>query len=41
LGDDVCRVFFPEPLRTARELRHVLVDMAKTGRVADETQSDS
>lgn len=35
LGDDVCRVFFPEPLRTARELRHVLVDMAKTGRVAD------
>ncbi|TIX96249.1 MAG: HugZ family protein, partial [Mesorhizobium sp.] len=27
--------FFPEPLRTARELRHVLVDMAKTGRVAD------
>ncbi|RUU46491.1 HugZ family protein [Mesorhizobium sp. M6A.T.Ce.TU.002.03.1.1] len=41
LGDDVCRVFFSEPLRTARELRHVLVDMAKTGRVADETQSDS
>ncbi|WP_027150938.1 HugZ family protein [Mesorhizobium sp. WSM2561] len=35
LGDDICRVFFPEPLRTARELRHVLVDMAKTGRVAD------
>ncbi|WP_040594153.1 HugZ family protein [Mesorhizobium metallidurans] len=34
-GDDVCRVFFPEPLQAARELRQVLVDMAKTGRAAN------
>jgi heme iron utilization protein len=33
-GDEVCRVFFPEPLKAARDLRTVLVDMAKTGRVA-------
>jgi len=33
-GDDVCRVFFPQTLATARELRPVLVDMAKTGRTA-------
>ncbi|RWC63254.1 HugZ family protein [Mesorhizobium sp.] len=33
-GDDVCRVFFPQPLAAARELRHVLVDMAKAGRAA-------
>jgi len=31
-GDDICRVFFPEPLKAARDLRPVLVDMAKTGR---------
>ncbi|UVK40874.1 HugZ family protein [Mesorhizobium sp. AR10] len=31
-GDSICRVFFPEPLKTARDLRHVLVDMARTGR---------
>jgi putative heme iron utilization protein len=31
-GDDVCRVFFPEPPVTARELRPVLVDMARGGR---------
>ena len=31
-GDDVCRVFYPQPLAAAGELRHVLVDMAKTGR---------
>jgi putative heme iron utilization protein len=41
LGDDVCRVFFPEPLGAASELRHVLVDMAKTGRAVDYTQPDS
>ena len=31
-GDSICRVFFPEPLKAARDLRPVLVDMAKTGR---------
>lgn len=31
-GDMICRVFFPEPLKAARDLRPVLVDMAKTGR---------
>lgn len=34
-GDDVCRIFFPEPLQAARDLRHVLVDMAKTARAAN------
>jgi putative heme iron utilization protein len=34
-GDNVCRVFFPEPLKAASDLRHVLVDMAKTGRLAE------
>ncbi|TIX35225.1 MAG: DUF2470 domain-containing protein, partial [Mesorhizobium sp.] len=34
-GDNVCRVFFPEPLRAARELRPVLVDMAKAARSAN------
>lgn len=33
-GDEVCRVFFAEPLKSARELRPVLVDMAKAGRAA-------
>ncbi|MBZ9794792.1 HugZ family protein [Mesorhizobium sp. ES1-4] len=33
-GDNVCRVFFPQPLENARELRSVLVEMAKAGRVA-------
>ncbi len=32
-GDAVCRVYFPQPLKTARDLRPVLVDMAKTGRM--------
>ncbi|RWO87298.1 HugZ family protein [Mesorhizobium sp.] len=31
-GDDVCRVFYSQPLAAAGELRHVLVDMAKAGR---------
>ncbi|TIU36451.1 MAG: DUF2470 domain-containing protein, partial [Mesorhizobium sp.] len=31
-GDDVCRVFYPQPLVEAGELRHVLIDMAKAGR---------
>jgi putative heme iron utilization protein len=34
-GDDFCRVFFPSQLKAARDLRHVLVNMAKAGRVAD------
>lgn len=34
-GDNVCRVFFPEPLRAARDLRLVLVDMAKAARSAN------
>lgn len=33
-ADAVCRVFFPQPLGAARELRSVLVEMAKTGRAA-------
>jgi putative heme iron utilization protein len=31
-GDAVCRVYFPQPLKTARDLRPVLVDMARAGR---------
>ncbi|AMY02054.1 HugZ family protein [Mesorhizobium ciceri] len=31
-GDDACRVFYPQPLGAAGELRHVLVDMARAGR---------
>ncbi|AEH86666.1 HugZ family protein [Mesorhizobium opportunistum] len=31
-GDSVCRVFFPQPLVAARELRPVLVEMARGGR---------
>jgi putative heme iron utilization protein len=31
-GDGICRVFFPVPLKAARDLRSVLVDMAKAGR---------
>ena len=37
-GDAICRVFFPEPLKAACELRPVLVDMAKTGRAAGYSQ---
>ncbi|MBZ9995576.1 HugZ family protein [Mesorhizobium sp. BH1-1-4] len=33
-GDNVCRVFFPQPLVKARELRPVLVEMATAGRAA-------
>jgi hypothetical protein len=33
-GDNICRVFFPQPLAVARELRPVLVDMVKTIRAA-------
>ncbi|MBN9217217.1 MAG: HugZ family protein [Mesorhizobium sp.] len=40
-GDDVCRVFFPQPLVNARELRPVLVDMARNGRTAAQAQGDT
>jgi putative heme iron utilization protein len=39
-GGDVCRVFFPEPLKAARDLRPVLVDMARTCRSAVQTHPD-
>ncbi|KAA3451915.1 pyridoxamine 5'-phosphate oxidase [Mesorhizobium sp. SARCC-RB16n] len=35
-GDNVCRVFFPQPLVKASELRPALVEMAKAGRTASE-----
>lgn len=38
-GDNVCRVFFPQPLASARELRPVLVDMARSGRAAGQADS--
>ncbi|MDX8438470.1 HugZ family protein [Mesorhizobium australafricanum] len=34
--DATCRIFFPQPLQTVRELRSVLVEMAKTGRAAEQ-----
>lgn len=40
-GDDVCRVFFPQPLVSARELRAVLVDMARGGRAGKEAPGDT
>ena len=36
-SDAVCRVFFPQSLAAARELRVVLVEMAKTGRAAEQS----
>lgn len=38
-GDAVCRVFFPTPLNSSADLRPALVDLAKAGRAAGETQS--
>jgi putative heme iron utilization protein len=38
-GDRSCRVFFPQPLKTAADLRPALVEMAKAGRAADQPQS--
>ncbi|TPM08846.1 HugZ family protein [Mesorhizobium sp. B2-3-11] len=35
-GDNTCRVFFPQPLMMASELRPVLVAMARAGRAASE-----
>jgi len=37
-GDEVRRVFFPEPLASAQDLRPTLVAMAKAGRAPDTTQ---
>lgn len=37
-GDALCRVFFAEPLKAARELRPALVEMAKAGRAAGYSQ---
>ncbi|TPM22807.1 HugZ family protein [Mesorhizobium sp. B2-3-5] len=39
-GDNICRVFFPQPLAAARELRPVLVDMARSASAAARTQSE-
>lgn len=33
-GDQCLRIFFPEPLSSAHDLRRVLAEMAKTGRAA-------
>lgn len=38
-GDDVLRVFFPTPLDAAAALRPSLVEMARSGRAAQQTQS--
>ncbi len=38
-GDDSRRVFFPQPLKTAADLRPALVEMAKAGRAAQAPQS--
>ncbi|RAZ88921.1 HugZ family protein [Mesorhizobium hawassense] len=35
-SDVTCRIFFPQPLRSAGELRSVLVEMAKTARSAEQ-----
>lgn len=40
-GDRCLRVFFPEPLTTADDLRHILVEMAKTGRAAEADQDEA
>lgn len=38
-GDDVHRVFFPERLEAAGDLRRVLVEMAKSARATDKTHA--
>jgi len=38
-GDKSCRVFFPQPLKTAADLRPALVEMARAGRAAEAPQS--
>ncbi|MHA6641648.1 HugZ family pyridoxamine 5'-phosphate oxidase [Mesorhizobium sp. A623] len=38
-GDDVHRVFFPQPLKVSTELRPSLVEMARAGRAAEPPQS--
>lgn len=37
-GDESRRIFFPEPLKTAADLRLALVDLAKAGRAAEAPQ---
>ena len=37
-GDESRRVFFPEPLKAAADLRLALVDLAKAGRAAEAPQ---
>jgi putative heme iron utilization protein len=37
-GDEARRVFFPAPLDDARNLRTVLVDLAREARAADRSQ---
>ena len=37
-GDEARRVFFPVPLQDARDLRKVLVDLAKEARAANQPQ---
>ncbi|RUU53245.1 DUF2470 domain-containing protein, partial [Mesorhizobium sp. M2C.T.Ca.TU.002.02.1.1] len=34
--DATCRIFFPRPLQSARELRSALVEMAKAARAAEQ-----
>ncbi len=38
-GDQCLRVFFPQPLASAQDLRLVLVEMAKAGRAAEAGQT--
>ncbi|TRC81719.1 HugZ family protein [Mesorhizobium sp. WSM4307] len=40
-GDDVCRVFFPQPLVATRELRPVLVEMARGGQAAGRADDET
>ncbi|BCG86202.1 MULTISPECIES: HugZ family protein [unclassified Mesorhizobium] len=39
--DNVCRVFFPQPLVAARDLRPVLVAMARSGRAAGQATNET
>ena len=40
-GDNVCRVFFPQPLAAAGQLRQVLVEMATIARTGANTKTDT
>ncbi|QKC82264.1 HugZ family protein [Mesorhizobium sp. NZP2077] len=39
--DNVCRVFFPQPLASSRELRPALVEMARGGRAAGQENNQT